>query len=98
MMANMSDTQLDQYGRDNSQYPPSNAGLGVDRQPALPMQRVSSGPISVVGKKMLWMVWQDYGYHPVTHDSLHSLGLAHKTTHGVQIAARPPPPSLLLLI
>ena len=49
MMASTSDTRLDQYGRDNSQYPPSNAGLGVDRQPALPMQRVSSGPIMNVG-------------------------------------------------
>ena len=49
------------------QYPPSNAGLGVDRQPALPMQRVSSGPISVVGNDVVDGMAGLRGYHPVTH-------------------------------
>ena len=53
MMASASDTRLDQYGRDNSHYPSSNAGLGVDRQPALPMQRVSSGPINASGNEVV---------------------------------------------
>ena len=45
LTSSSSEGRLDLYPQDNSQYPTSNAAFGGERPQAVPMQRVSSGPL-----------------------------------------------------